>query len=88
MTKMTNSLVLGSVLAASTLVSGAAFAELTTNVGVTSNYLWRGVTQSGDDSAISATNPASMLAPGPPAWAAAASMNWTCMPVSPVRQAA
>jgi len=53
MTKMTNSLVLGSVLAASTLVSGAAFAELTTNVGVTSNYLWRGVTQSGDDSAIS-----------------------------------
>jgi uncharacterized protein (TIGR02001 family) len=53
MNKMTNSLILGSVLAASTLVSGAAFAELTTNVGVTSNYLWRGVTQSADLSAIS-----------------------------------
>lgn len=53
MKKMTNSLVLGSVLAASTLVSGATFAELSTNVGVTSNYLWRGVTQSADLSAIS-----------------------------------
>jgi uncharacterized protein (TIGR02001 family) len=42
-----------SVLAASTLASGAAFAEFTGNVGVTSNYIWRGITQSGDDSAIS-----------------------------------
>lgn len=42
-----------SVLAASTLVSGAAFAEVTGNVGVTSNYIWRGIPQSGDDSAIS-----------------------------------
>jgi len=53
MKKVTNSLLIGSVLAASSLVSGVASAELSTNIGVTSNYLWRGVTQSADLSAIS-----------------------------------
>jgi len=53
MKKMTHSLVLGSVVAASSLISGVALAEVTANVGVTSNYIWRGVTQSGNDSAVS-----------------------------------
>ena len=30
-----------------------ALAELSANIGVTSNYIWRGVSQSGDDAAIS-----------------------------------
>lgn len=30
-----------------------AQAELTANIGVTSNYLWRGVSQTGDDAAVS-----------------------------------
>jgi uncharacterized protein (TIGR02001 family) len=49
------SLIAGSVLAASTVASGVALAEspLTANIGFTSNYLWRGVTQSSDISAIS-----------------------------------
>jgi len=41
------------VLAASTVASTAAMAELSGNVGFTSNYLWRGVTQTNDRSAIS-----------------------------------
>lgn len=53
MKKLTPSLLLGSVLATSSLMSGAAMAELSTNIGVTSNYLWRGVTQSADLSAVS-----------------------------------
>lgn len=53
MNKMTTSLVLGSALAASSLISGAAMAELSGNVGVTSNYIWRGMTQTGDVSAVS-----------------------------------
>lgn len=35
-------------LVASLLASGVASAELTGNVGLTSNYIWRGVTQSDD----------------------------------------
>ena len=31
----------------------SAYAEISGNIGVTSNYLWRGVTQSDDDSAVS-----------------------------------
>ena len=47
MTKTTNSLVLGSVLAASSLMSGVAAAgPLTGNVGVMSDYFFRGVQQS------------------------------------------
>ena len=46
MKKMTNSLVLGSVLAASTLMSGATMAgSLTGNVGLVSDYFYRGIDQ-------------------------------------------
>ncbi len=53
MSKMSKSLIAASVLAASTLVSGTAIAELSGNVGATSNYMWRGETQAADESAIS-----------------------------------
>jgi uncharacterized protein (TIGR02001 family) len=48
MKKMTTSLVLGSVLAASTLMSGAAMAAgaLSGNVGLASDYFFRGIDQS------------------------------------------
>ena len=52
MSKMTKSLVAASVLAA-TLASGAAMAEVSMNIGATSNYIWRGVTQTNDEAAIS-----------------------------------
>jgi len=35
------------------LISGAAAAELSANIGVTSNYVWRGVTQTDDSAAVS-----------------------------------
>ncbi len=41
-----------STLAAGLFVSGSACADVTGNVGVTSNYLWRGVTQNDDRSAV------------------------------------
>jgi len=41
-------LTLGTLVASSLLASGIASAELTGNVGLTSNYIWRGVTQSDD----------------------------------------
>jgi len=53
MSNYSKSLVLGSVLAAATMASSATFADVTANIGVTSNYLWRGVTQSADLSAVS-----------------------------------
>ena len=34
------------------VISGSALAEFSANIGVTSNYVWRGVTQNGDDSAV------------------------------------
>ncbi|WP_457672975.1 TorF family putative porin [Thiolapillus sp.] len=43
-------------IACGVIVLGAtsmAQAELTANIGVTSNYLWRGVSQTGDDAAVS-----------------------------------
>lgn len=40
-------------LAASSLMSGTALAELSANIGVTSNYMWRGETQSDDLPAVS-----------------------------------
>lgn len=52
MSKMTKSLVAASVMAA-TMASGAAMAEVSMNIGATSNYIWRGMTQTADDSAIS-----------------------------------
>lgn len=53
MSKMSKSLVAASVLAASTLASGAAMAEVSMNIGATSNYIWRGVTQTADEAAVS-----------------------------------
>lgn len=49
------SLVLGSVMTSSLLAGGVAMADspLTANIGVTSNYIWRGMTQTGDLSAVS-----------------------------------
>ena len=35
------------------VISGAAAAELSANIGVTSNYVWRGVSQTGNDAAVS-----------------------------------
>lgn len=52
MNKSMNTLVAASVLAA-LMGSGAALAEVSANIGATSNYVWRGITQSADDSAIS-----------------------------------
>ncbi|MCW8828986.1 MAG: TorF family putative porin [Gammaproteobacteria bacterium] len=49
---MTKSLVAASVLAA-TVASGSAMAEVSMNIGATSNYMWRGVTQSDDGAAVS-----------------------------------
>ena len=42
-----------SAAVAGSLSSGAAMAELTGNIGVMSNYLWRGVTQTSDTAAVS-----------------------------------
>ncbi len=53
MKKFTKSALTVSVLAASVLGSTAAVAEVSMNIGATSNYLWRGWTQSGDEAAIS-----------------------------------
>ena len=53
--KFTKTLAACSVLAASTGLSSIAVAEspLTGNIGVTSNYVWRGATQSNDEAAVS-----------------------------------
>lgn len=40
-------------VAAAALTSGSALAELSANIGVTSNYVWRGLSQSDDGPAIS-----------------------------------
>lgn len=55
MKKSVLTIALGAALASSALVStqAAAVEGLSANVGATSNYIWRGITQSGDDSAIS-----------------------------------
>lgn len=53
MSKMMKNMVAASVLAATTLASGTVMAELSGNVGVTSNYMWRGETQAADESAVS-----------------------------------
>lgn len=53
MSNYSKTLVLGSVLAAATMASSAALADVTANIGVTSNYLWRGVTQTANESAVS-----------------------------------
>lgn len=52
MNKSMKSLVAASVLAA-VMGSGAAMAGASANVGATSNYVWRGITQSQDGAAVS-----------------------------------
>lgn len=52
MSKISKSLMTASVLAVTTLTSGAVFAEFSGNVGVTSNYIWRGESQAADESAV------------------------------------
>ncbi|MGM0594567.1 MAG: TorF family putative porin [Pseudomonadota bacterium] len=52
MSTMKKSLLAASVLAA-TVASGSAMAEVSMNIGATSNYMWRGVTQSNDGAAVS-----------------------------------
>lgn len=52
MSKMTKSLLAASVMAA-TFASGSALAEVSMNIGATSNYIWRGVSQSGNAAAVS-----------------------------------
>ncbi len=42
----------GAILAASSLAGTAVAGPFSANIGVTSNYIWRGVTQTGDQSAI------------------------------------
>lgn len=44
---------LASAVAVSTLVGSSAFAGASVNVGVTNNYIWRGVTQTDDAAAVS-----------------------------------
>ena len=44
---------LGIAVSAGCLFSGSAMAELTGNIGVSNNYIWRGITQSADESAVS-----------------------------------
>ena len=44
---------LGLAVSAGCLFTGSVMAELTGNIGVTNNYIWRGVTQSDDESAVS-----------------------------------
>lgn len=46
-------LALSGLLIAGGLVSQSALADLSANIGVTSNYVWRGLTQTSDTSAIS-----------------------------------
>lgn len=47
---MKNSIVLATAVA-SVLASGVATAELSANAGIFSNYIWRGVSQTGDEAA-------------------------------------
>ncbi|MEJ2317669.1 MAG: TorF family putative porin [Gammaproteobacteria bacterium] len=42
-----------SMACAAAMAAPAAHAELSANIGVTSDYLWRGVTQSGHEAAVS-----------------------------------
>ncbi|MDD3517858.1 MAG: TorF family putative porin [Chromatiales bacterium] len=52
MTKLFKKAALSSAIAAALLASGTAMAEVEFNIGATSNYLWRGLTQTEDGAAI------------------------------------
>ena len=54
MNTFSKSLVVGAALAASTLATGTVLAETSANVAVTSNYVWRGLTQTDDKAALQA----------------------------------
>jgi uncharacterized protein (TIGR02001 family) len=47
------SVILGGVMGATLLASGASMAEIAMNIGATNNYIWRGVTQTADLAAVS-----------------------------------
>lgn len=55
--KFTKTLIASSILAASSLTATVqaedAVSPITANIGVASNYIWRGVTQSSDEAAVS-----------------------------------
>jgi len=53
MNKFGQKLVIATTLATSTLVSMQTQANVSANIGVTSNYIWRGMTQTSDKAAIS-----------------------------------
>ena len=46
-------LAMSSALVSSMVMSGSVFAEITGNIGVTSNYIWHGLTQTNDEAAVS-----------------------------------
>ena len=50
--KMKKSLYQAIALSTGLLLSGSALAEVTGNIGATSNYLWRGTTQTSNEAAI------------------------------------
>lgn len=52
MSKMVKSVVATGILAASVLASGQAAAEFSANVALTSNYIWRGISQSNSQPAL------------------------------------
>ena len=49
---MNKSLIQAVALSSTLLLTGTAFAEVSANIGATSNYLWRGVTQTDDAVAV------------------------------------
>ena len=53
MRNFTKNLIAASVLGTTALGSTVAMAELTGNIGVNSNYIWRGVSQTNDAAAVS-----------------------------------
>ncbi len=53
MKKFTKLTLVAAALSSSLFVSQSALAEVSANIGVTSNYLWRGVSQSSDDASVS-----------------------------------
>lgn len=53
MKKLTKLSLVAAALSSTLFTSQAALAEVSANIGATSNYLWRGVTQSGDSASVS-----------------------------------
>lgn len=53
MKQLTKLSLVAAALSSTLFVSQSALAEVSANIGATSNYLWRGVTQSGDAASVS-----------------------------------